>query len=217
MEVSHFLSLIDFLCVVNILYSEDSDGSWLRQNKLVVTVHQKPQEEIATLVFGYEEESFTLLSGGHYKSTCAVFILLLEFKRWRPITETTENSKLLQNSSSKLRYYIPRRKYFAVFSDAEFFEALDTLITIICRIEHCHIPDNLAFMIQDDSLSKIEYVCTMREKYLTHTKFKFDKKSIQRVEAKFKNKYLLSQMKCIQIQNDSARSLEDIFTQRVNE
>jgi len=81
MEVSHLLSLIDSLCVVNVLYNEMSDGSLLRQNKLAVTVHPKTRTEIVTLLFRYDEELFTLFSGGHYKSTCTVFILLMDFKR----------------------------------------------------------------------------------------------------------------------------------------
>jgi len=145
-----------------------------------------------------------------------VFILLLDAKRRRAIPEKIEDSQLPQNSTSKLRDYIPRRKYFAVFSDDEFLEELDILIASVCLIEYCQIPDNLAFMIQDDFHSRIERVCTTRETFLTHAKFKLDMESLRRLEDKFNKKYLRSQMECIQIQN-SARSLDEIFTQRVHE
>jgi len=73
MEVSHFLSLIDSLCVVNVLYAEFSDRTFLQQNKLSFTVHSLTLGQMLEMVFGYEYEYLTSLSDGHYKSMCSVY------------------------------------------------------------------------------------------------------------------------------------------------
>jgi len=55
------------------------------------------------------------------------------------------------------------------------------------------------------------------KKYLFHDKFKFEKKSFDGLNLKLKEKFLRAQMKCRQIQDNSERSLDDIFTERVYE
>jgi len=93
-----------------------------------------------------------------------------------------------------------------------------TKVSEYCSNYYCRIPENLAFFISDDdNESRIEAVCAMRKKYLSHEKFKFEKKSFERLNLTFKHIFLPSQMKCIRVHNNSARSLDDIFIERVFE
>jgi len=221
MKISHFLNLIGSFCSVNVFYTEESDVSMLQQTRLSVTVYKKTEAELLLFLFKYIEyydNYLALFIDGHYKSTCAVCLLLMDANQRYTFSEqigiTYEKYEPDFTRFSILRYYMPKLRYFAVFTDSEFFLRFGPQVSEFCSNYYCHIPDNMAFFIQNYYHSRVKRVCTMRKKYLRDHKFKFETKYLQKRKLKFKKKFLRSQMECERIQN-KAISLDDIFTERV--
>jgi len=206
MEIAHFLSIIDSFCIVNVLYSELSDGTLLQQNKRVpVTAHKKPEMELLNFIFHHDihELDLPLHSSGHCKSNCTVFILLLDVKQGKPFTKRNANSSKYINDFSLLRS--PRRSYYGVFFDPESFLAIASKASLLCVTTWCGFPDNLIFFIHGSYHSTINTMCVMPKSFLLRSLYKFGKDDFD----------LPNRMKCMPIQN-TAKRLDDLFTERVN-
>jgi len=201
MQVSHLLGLIDSLCVVNVFYSDFSKNTLLLQNKITVTVHRRTEAEIVEFLFLHRNQSLGLYSDGHYKSICAIFIILLD-REIGDFTQTSKNNRIHAKQVSKLRSVIPRRSYFGVLINPEFYSIIINVADQMCSLVYCSFPNNLAFLIQDSYNSRIENVCSMSNELITV------------IGVKFEGSYLKADMSCIQIQT-KVFSLDDIFTERV--
>jgi len=207
MEISHFLSLVDSLCVVNVLYSSYfNDGGFFREHKLPVTVHKKTSTELLAFVFQHDEvvtaKNLALYSDGHYKSICAIFIVLNYVDKGGKFPGKTQRQEVPKNRVSKLRSFIPKRNYFAVFSDRKSFLKMGNEGYILCN-DFCRFPDNLAFFIQGNSRSsKITKMCVLYQHILTMSAFRYQS------EKPHYNFQL--QMAHLRIPN-ALRSLDDIF------
>jgi len=217
MEISHFLSIIDSLCIVNVLYSDGSDVTLLRQNKLPLTVHRRTEVELLEFVFHSYLQSPSLYSDGHSKHICTVFILLMDAKQSTTLGGINENTfnytyKRIHRSMdyieqfSTMRALFPRRNYLAVILDLDSFLSIGFKASLLC-VEDCAFQNNLVFLIKDDQyFTIVSTMCTMPKRFLFNKYFSIGKEDLD----------LPSRMRCRRIEN-RVNTLDDLFTERIYE
>jgi len=187
MEISHFLSIIDSLCIVNVLYSDGSDDSpLLRQGKLPLTVHSRTEVELLEFVFHSYRQSLSLYSDGHSKHISTVFILLMDAKRIKTLAGINDNTlnytyKRIDEYKddielfSIMRAFTPRRNYLGVILDLDSLLSIGFKASLLC-VEYCTIRANLVFLIKDDHHSTIiSTICTMPKRLLFDWHFRIGK------------------------------------------
>jgi len=207
MEISHFLSIIDSLCIVNVLYSESSDVTLLQQNKLIpVTAHKRTELDLLEFVFHRVPYlQFGLYSDNHCKHICTVFIVLMDVKPGELPAKTSRNSSENENEFSVMRTYTPRRNYFAVLFDIKSFLSIGSKASLLC-VKFCSYRENLMFLIKEDFHSPvISTMCVLSKHFSLGKEFRVGKEGLD----------LQTQMKCMPIQN-TVNSLDNLFLERVD-